>query len=37
MQTSGAERKKAAVAMNYYNVMVSAGEKSPYISDIEEV
>jgi len=36
MEVSGASRKKASVAGNYYSIMVTSGEKSPCMPDIEE-
>ncbi|KXZ54436.1 hypothetical protein GPECTOR_5g89 [Gonium pectorale] len=35
METSGANKKKAAHADSYYQIMVKAGEDSPYKKDIE--
>lgn len=35
--TSTAERKKAAHANNYYGIMVTAGEKSTCLEEIEQV
>ncbi|PNW70873.1 hypothetical protein CHLRE_17g737050v5 [Chlamydomonas reinhardtii] len=35
METSGANKKKAGHAANYYSIMVKAGEESQYKKDIE--
>ena len=37
METSGAGRKKAGVASNYYQIMVAAGDKSSCLAEIQEV
>lgn len=37
METSGAGRKKASVASNYYQIMVAAGDKSSCLAEIQEV
>mmetsp|Transcript_23386 Transcript_23386/g.51328 ORF Transcript_23386/g.51328 Transcript_23386/m.51328 type:complete len:402 (-) Transcript_23386:579-1784(-) len=36
MQKSGAAKKKAALANNYYQIMVTAGEKSNCLEDIKQ-
>ncbi len=37
MNTSGAAKKKAAVAGNYYQIMVAAGATSKEMANIEQV
>ena len=37
METSGAGRKKAGMASNYYQIMVAAGDKSSCLAEIQEV
>lgn len=37
LEVSGAAKKKAAHAANYYSIMVKAGETSPFAKEIEQV
>lgn len=37
LTTSGAAKKKAALAGNYYQIMVAAGATSKYLGEIEQV
>lgn len=36
-ETSGASKKRASHASNYYSNMVLAGERSPFLKDIDLV
>lgn len=35
-EVSGANKKKAAHAANYYSIMLKASEQSPYLKEIEQ-